>query len=365
MDKDALITEALGSFRPKFRTLDDDAHNLADHARKFARGRIPDAAALRFPGLALGKGTAFEQLIALYFAEARGDLVEAHFKIDEWGRGLPHRAMRARFHQFAAMGEGPRAVRCWQHYIRKNATMFWQDLRDRDAALRKRKANKTDDAEVAFHQTSLDTSKRVTLEAIALARRPFEAFGTAREQDWLARTETEIRTEDRGKVAAKPLADAMDDALFWALLTSGGDTPDDRLDTLPDRLAAYDAKAIKTFGQMVTDRMAEAYREDIWALAYLLMDGCSDDAFHYFRTWLLLQGQATFDGVLRDPDAFDPAQLRGQQPLAEGLMAAVEQAHVLRKGTDLPRLRQPKTRHLALDEDRFATLLPNVKRRLQ
>ncbi|MXQ07259.1 DUF4240 domain-containing protein [Alphaproteobacteria bacterium GH1-50] len=155
----------------------------------------------------------------------------------------------------------------------------------------------------------------------------------------------------------------MDDALFWHLVGTGGQTADERLDTLPDRLAAYSAAAIKTFGQMATDRVAEACREDIWALAYLLMDGCSDDAFEYFRNWLVLQGRTVFTSILADPDAFDPATLTGK-PLAEGLLNAVEQAFVMRVGKDMPRLRQPKTKRLDPKEDDFAAMLPNLAGRL-
>lgn len=363
MDTLSLIEEALKTFRPKFRSLDDDALNLADHARKMARGKVPDADALRFPALALGRGAGFDRLINYYLENGRADLVEADCKIDEWGRGLPDRRLRSRIGRFAEIGEGPRAVRCWQHYIRKNTTAFWEDVRDRTSAAKKLKTGAFHQAEFDMIEESFHTSKRVTLEAIALAVRYFEAYGTDREKAWLDRTRSEVLAEERTRIAAKPLPDAMDETLFWHLLETGGATTDERLDTLPDRLAAYGAPAIKTFGQMATDRVAEAYREDVWALAYLLMDGCSDDAFEYFRNWLVLQGNTTFTAVLNDPDGFDPAVLT-ETPLAEGLIPAVEQAYALRAGKDMPRLRQPKTKRVDPREDMFPEMLPNIARRL-
>ena len=363
MDTTLLIEEALKTFRPKFRSLDDDAINLANHARKVARGKVPDADALRFPALALGRGAAFDRLVDYFLEHGRADLVEADCKIDEWGRALPDRNLRARIRRFAEIGEGPRALRCWQHYIRKNAMMFWQDVRDRAAAEKKMKKGAVHPGELELIQESFHTSRRVVLESIALADRYFAAHGTEREIAWLNRTRDEVHAGQRSSIATKPLPDAMDEDLFWRLVETGGATTDDRLDTLPDRLAAYGAPAIKAFGQMATDRVAEAYREDIWALAYLLMDGCSDDAFEYFRNWLVLQGRTTFDAVLRNPDGFDPAALT-EKPLTEGLMPAVEQAFVLRAGKDMPRLRQPKSKRIAVREDSFPTLLPNVVRRL-
>ena len=34
-------------------------------------------------------------------------------------------------------------------------------------------------------------------------------------------------------------------------------------------------------------RLAEAYRWDIWAIAFIINGGCSDDGFEYFRGWLV------------------------------------------------------------------------------
>lgn len=363
MDTSLLIEEALKTFRPKFRSLDDDALNLANHARKVARGKVPDADALRFPALALSRGADFDRLINYYLENGRVDLVEADCKIDEWGRGLPDRRLRSRIGRFAEIGEGPRAVRCWQHYIRKNATAFWQDVRDRSSAAKKLKKADFHLAEFEMIQESFHTSKRMTLEAIALAVRYFDAYGTDREIAWLDRTRGEVLAEKRTSIAAKPLLDAMDEELFWQLMETGGATTVERLDTLPDRLAAYGAPAIKMFGQMAMDRVAEAYREDVWALAYLLMDGCSDDAFEYFRNWLVLQGKTKFTAILGDPDGFDPTALT-EKPLAEGLMSAIEQAFVLRAGKDMPRLRQPKTKRVEPREEFFPAMLPNIARRL-
>jgi hypothetical protein len=49
--------------------------------------------------------------------------------------------------------------------------------------------------------------------------------------------------------------------------------------------------------------MAESYRSPLWAAAYMINGGCSDDGFDYFRGWLILQGQEVFDRVVADPDA--------------------------------------------------------------
>jgi hypothetical protein len=46
-----------------------------------------------------------------------------------------------------------------------------------------------------------------------------------------------------------------------------------------------------SFERHFTQRLADAYRWDLWGLAYQLNGGCSDDGFVYFRCWLLGQGR--------------------------------------------------------------------------
>jgi len=47
--------------------------------------------------------------------------------------------------------------------------------------------------------------------------------------------------------------------------------------------------------------MADSYRVDLWGAAYLINGGCSDDAFEYFRGWLIVQGRGTYERIVADP----------------------------------------------------------------
>jgi hypothetical protein len=49
--------------------------------------------------------------------------------------------------------------------------------------------------------------------------------------------------------------------------------------------------------------MADSYRNPLWAAAYLVNGGCSDDGFEYFRGWLIMQGREVYERVVADPDA--------------------------------------------------------------
>jgi Protein of unknown function (DUF4240) len=47
----------------------------------------------------------------------------------------------------------------------------------------------------------------------------------------------------------------------------------------------------------------KAYTANLWAAAELVMQGCSDDSFYYFRYWLVSRGQEVFYNALENPDS--------------------------------------------------------------
>ncbi len=57
------------------------------------------------------------------------------------------------------------------------------------------------------------------------------------------------------------------------------------------------------FARHFEARYNRAYRWDLWGAAWLLLGGASDDAFDYFRCWLIGQGREVFEGALHDPDS--------------------------------------------------------------
>ncbi|MFR9791576.1 DUF4240 domain-containing protein [Streptomyces sp. MB22_4] len=105
----------------------------------------------------------------------------------------------------------------------------------------------------------------------------------------------------------------MDETEFWELVdttreAAGGD-PEDQAELLVDRLAQLDPERVLDFARHFEARYNRAYRWDLWGAAWVLLDGASDDAFDFFRCWLIGQGREVFEGALHDPDAL--AELLG------------------------------------------------------
>jgi hypothetical protein len=103
----------------------------------------------------------------------------------------------------------------------------------------------------------------------------------------------------------------MEEARFWELLeraraVAGGGRDEEALTELADRLTdlleALPPEQILGF-QGTWDRLRiDAFRWDLWGAAWVLMDGCDDECFEFFRNWLIAQGEETYRIALTEQD---------------------------------------------------------------
>ncbi|MFF6998570.1 DUF4240 domain-containing protein [Streptomyces sp. NPDC008313] len=99
----------------------------------------------------------------------------------------------------------------------------------------------------------------------------------------------------------------MDETEFWELVdttreAAEGD-PEEHADLLVERLSGLDPESVVDFARHFEARYNRAYRWDLWGAAWVLLDGASDDAFDFFRCWLIGQGREVFEGAVHDPDS--------------------------------------------------------------
>ncbi len=141
----------------------------------------------------------------------------------------------------------------------------------------------------------------------------------------------------------------MDIDQFWALIESARVSAGDHADCEAivaqaiSLLSALTAEEIIAADQRLSEVMARSYLHPLWAAAYVINGGCSNDSFDYFRGWLMLQGRSVFETALAEPDgladvpavraaaAADWTDLRHEQALS---IAA--EAYEIATGQDLP-----------------------------
>jgi hypothetical protein len=101
----------------------------------------------------------------------------------------------------------------------------------------------------------------------------------------------------------------MNKAVFWSLIdasreNAGGDLDRQAAD-LRARVEQLDPDEIVQFGKLFSEYWRRAYTWDLWAAAYILGGGCSDDGFLDFRGWLISRGQRVYEAALRDPETLE------------------------------------------------------------
>jgi hypothetical protein len=161
----------------------------------------------------------------------------------------------------------------------------------------------------------------------------------------------------------------MDPRQFWQLIeksksASEGDC-DRQADALTLVLLELPATEIMAFNRLFDQYADQAYRNDLWAAAYIIQGGCSDDGFENFRRWLIGQGEAVYTAALRDPEGLfsvvtahlgDAAFLRFEgAPFlrfeCEQLGYVADQAYERKTGSEMPRSPRPQAELIGEDWD--------------
>ena len=139
------------------------------------------------------------------------------------------------------------------------------------------------------------------------------------------------------QAAALPTATATD--RFWAVIERSrarSEGCDDIASRISDTLSRLPAASIVEFDNEFEARMAESYRWDLWAVAYVANGGASDDGFDYFRGWLVTRGRAQFERALRDPPSAVQGAPRFGELECEQIIGAANQAYNRVSGKDAP-----------------------------
>lgn len=146
----------------------------------------------------------------------------------------------------------------------------------------------------------------------------------------------------------------MDD--FWALVETARANAKTCCDVVANAttlLASRPAAEIVATHQALWRLMDASYLHPLWAAAYLIRGGCSDDSFDYFRAYLLTQGRHVFTSAVADPDSLADLPLLpdayGGTGVCEDMLSVAWDAHRAATGADLPEEAWESRERLPLD----------------
>lgn len=98
----------------------------------------------------------------------------------------------------------------------------------------------------------------------------------------------------------------MNEDQFWALIEAANHEAADLEELtviLTKKLAQLSDTEIIGFDLREQKLRFDSYTSDLWCAAFIMNDGCSDDDFEYFRSWVMAQGREVFYDALNNPDS--------------------------------------------------------------
>ncbi|HEY3804130.1 MAG TPA: DUF4240 domain-containing protein [Kofleriaceae bacterium] len=102
---------------------------------------------------------------------------------------------------------------------------------------------------------------------------------------------------------AKPAPLLAGDDRWWALIGKPEHRDsEEQADRLVAALGTLPLDDILAFDTFVNERIRDAFHTDLWAVAYIMNGGCSDDGFDYFLGWLVLRGKEAYEAALANPE---------------------------------------------------------------
>lgn len=155
--------------------------------------------------------------------------------------------------------------------------------------------------------------------------------------------------------------------LFWNLIEkihrdSRGDM-EKKCTLLEAELRRLPLEEVVSFGAHFDARHDEAYSWELWAAAYIINGGCSDDSFSDFRSTLISMGRHTYEGALADPESLAAIDYDDEEACFEGFQYVTNTVLTdIGKGRTFPRA-QPvpaEPSGTEWDEDQVAELYPKL-----
>jgi hypothetical protein len=128
---------------------------------------------------------------------------------------------------------------------------------------------------------------------------------------------------------------------FWEMIDKckqRGSDIEEQMEWLTSCLSKKAVKDIVMFDYTFNQIYEKSYTSDLWAAAYIVMGGCSDDSFDYFRAWVVYLGKETYQTALENPEILLPylknLQEQEEIPELEDLLSVACLAYEEKTGLD-------------------------------
>ena len=119
----------------------------------------------------------------------------------------------------------------------------------------------------------------------------------------------------------------MDESKFWGIVQrahdeSGGDM-DEKCEAVKTSIASLSKEDAIVFSHLFDEMMDKAYSWPLWAAAYIINGGCSDDSFSDFCASLISRGRQSFESAIANPESLVDEESDEDTLFYEGYQYAV------------------------------------------
>ena len=163
----------------------------------------------------------------------------------------------------------------------------------------------------------------------------------------------------------------MNKEIFWKIMLdtnreSGGE-PSVQQELIENELYKLSSEDIIKFDDIFGELFIDAYDWKLWAAAYIINGGCSEDCFIDFRGWLIAQGEEVYIKALSDPDSLSELDKLNEDIEWEGFDYLADTVYEEKTGEEMPMTSgsnhpsEPKGEKW--DESEVDTLLPKLSRK--
>ena len=119
----------------------------------------------------------------------------------------------------------------------------------------------------------------------------------------------------------------MDESKFWGIVQgahdeSGGDM-DEKCEAVKTSIASLSKEDAIVFSHLFDEMMDKAYSWPLWAAAYIINGGCSDDSFSDFRASLISRGRQSYESAIANPESLVDEESDEDTLFYEGYQYAV------------------------------------------
>ena len=130
----------------------------------------------------------------------------------------------------------------------------------------------------------------------------------------------------------------MDSERFWQMIDAArgqADGWEEMFDPLVGSLEKLGEEEIFLWQRIFDEYLQLSYKNKLWAAAYVINGGCSDDGFDYFRAWLIAQGKDVFMKSLCDPESLADASIVEEDDAEfEEIIGAAPDAYLRKLGIE-------------------------------